>query len=299
MVYVVERYLPGLSRSDLLRGLARLEQAAADEQTEVRYLGSTIVLEDEACFCQFEGPSEAAVAQANRHAGLTFDRITPAVTVTPTERRDPMEISAPAPRRTVHLSRNRLLGVVAVAAAFAAAITGVIVALTVGGGFTASAKPARSSAEAKYVQEIASLSPAELVAAFGTDARSAAVLASLTLAERQHVESITALTPAQLRAAFGTLVATEEATLKEPAVFSQLTPKERQHVESIMAMTPTQLSVVFGTGSRPASMPLVGSNWGSYWPSVLVSLTPQEQRYVESIMALTPAELRAAFGTGK
>ena len=78
MVYVVERYLPGLSRSDLLHGLSRLEQ-----ESKVRYLGSTIVLGDEACFCQFEGPSEAAVADANRRAGLSFDRIVPAVTVLP------------------------------------------------------------------------------------------------------------------------------------------------------------------------------------------------------------------------
>jgi len=78
MVYVVERYLPGLSRSDLLQGLSRLER-----DLEVRYLGSTIVLGDEACFCQFEAPSEAAVAEVNRKAGLTFDRIVPAVSVKP------------------------------------------------------------------------------------------------------------------------------------------------------------------------------------------------------------------------
>ena len=87
MVYVVERYLPGLSRSDLLHGLSRLERAIGlrGENSAVRYLGSTIVLGDEACFCQFEGPSEAAVAEANRRAGLSFDRIVPAVTVTPTK----------------------------------------------------------------------------------------------------------------------------------------------------------------------------------------------------------------------
>jgi hypothetical protein len=85
MVYVVERYLPGLLRSDLLRGLSRLErlEERADEAPAVRYLGSTIVLRDEACFCQFEGPSEAAVAAANRRAGLSFDRIVPAVIVKP------------------------------------------------------------------------------------------------------------------------------------------------------------------------------------------------------------------------
>jgi hypothetical protein len=82
MVYVVERYLPGLSRSDLLQGLVRLEQ---EPETTARYLGSTIVLRDEACFCQFEAQSEAAVAEANRRAGLSFDRIVPAVTVVPTK----------------------------------------------------------------------------------------------------------------------------------------------------------------------------------------------------------------------
>ncbi len=85
MVFVVERYLPGLSRSNLLHGLAELERAseAPGESQAVRYLGSTIVLEDEACYCRFEGPTEAAVAEANRKAGLSFDRIVPALTVTP------------------------------------------------------------------------------------------------------------------------------------------------------------------------------------------------------------------------
>jgi hypothetical protein len=87
MVYVVERYLPGLSRSNLLHGLSRLERAEGlgAERPAVRYLGSTIVLGDEACFCQFEGPSEEAVAEANRKAGLSFNRIVPAVTVRPTK----------------------------------------------------------------------------------------------------------------------------------------------------------------------------------------------------------------------
>ena len=85
MVYVVERYSPELLRSDLLRGLGRLAamEEAAEEQSGVRYLGSTIVLGDEACFCQFEGPTEAAVAEVNRRAGLPFDRIVLAVTVQP------------------------------------------------------------------------------------------------------------------------------------------------------------------------------------------------------------------------
>ncbi|PWU20189.1 MAG: DUF4242 domain-containing protein [Candidatus Rokuibacteriota bacterium] len=86
MVYVVERYLPGLTRSDLLHGLSRVDRDSEQSDGQsVRYLGSTIVLADEACFCQFEGPSEEAVAEANRKAGLPFDRIVPAVTVRPTK----------------------------------------------------------------------------------------------------------------------------------------------------------------------------------------------------------------------
>jgi hypothetical protein len=85
MVYVVERYLCGLSHSDLLLELSSLGRAMEErgEAPVVRYLGSTIVPGDEACYCQFEGPTEAAVAEANRRAGLPFDRIVPAVAVTP------------------------------------------------------------------------------------------------------------------------------------------------------------------------------------------------------------------------
>jgi hypothetical protein len=85
-MYVVERYVPGASRLELERALAPLgpvtEQMRA-EGTRVRWLGSTIVPQDEACFCQFDGPSEAAVAEANRRARLAFDRIVGAVAVTP------------------------------------------------------------------------------------------------------------------------------------------------------------------------------------------------------------------------
>lgn len=84
MVYVVERYLPGVSHSELERKLERLERATRelrDEGTPVHYLGSTIVLEDEACFCQFEGSSKEAVVEANRRAGVPFDRIVTAVRI--------------------------------------------------------------------------------------------------------------------------------------------------------------------------------------------------------------------------
>lgn len=86
---------PGKDRSDAgvrRRGGQRIDtvrRADWDKALGVNLksvlLGSTIVLGDEACFCQFEGPSEEAVAEANRTAGLSFDRIVPAVTVRPTK----------------------------------------------------------------------------------------------------------------------------------------------------------------------------------------------------------------------
>jgi hypothetical protein len=88
VVFVVERYLPGLDQErlvGLLGTLGRVTQDLRAEGTAVRYLGSTIVPGDEACFCQFDGASEAAVAEANERAGVPFDRIVAAVAVPVTE----------------------------------------------------------------------------------------------------------------------------------------------------------------------------------------------------------------------
>jgi hypothetical protein len=79
--YLVERYLPGMRADELCAVLARL--AAATTGTAVRYIGSTILVEDEACFCHFEAPSVAAVAEVNRRAGITVDRIVAALSVAP------------------------------------------------------------------------------------------------------------------------------------------------------------------------------------------------------------------------
>jgi len=90
MDFVVERYLPGLDRDALERAFARLRQATEEmrgEGTHVRYLGSTVVPQDEACFCQFEADSEEAVIEASRRAGVPSHRVVVAVTVTNRERR--------------------------------------------------------------------------------------------------------------------------------------------------------------------------------------------------------------------
>lgn len=87
MVYVVERYLPGVAPDELeglFTRLARATRELREEGTPVRYLGSTIVPGDESCFCQFEAPSEQAVAEANRRAAAPFDRIVAGVSVVAT-----------------------------------------------------------------------------------------------------------------------------------------------------------------------------------------------------------------------
>ncbi len=225
MVYVVERYLPGLSRSDLLRGLSRLERFGepADEESAVRYLGSTIVLGDEACFCQFEGPTAAAVAEANERVGLPFDRIVPAVTVMP-ERRSSMSASTPIPA-TVHIRRSRLLGLIGLVAALAAATTWVVLAFAFDNG-TSGAAP---SLQTNWASSLPSAAQ---------DAR--------------RVPSIMSLTPAQLAAgALGTgyqLPSAKNGPTLE-SVLSSMSPQTRRYTEAIMALTFAQLAA--GAGGQP------------------------------------------------
>ena len=222
MVYVVERYLPGLSRSDLLRGLLRLEQAGekAERDAEVRYLDSTIVLRDEACFCRFEAPSSDAVAEVNRQAGLPFDRIVPAVTVHPKGAEMSTYPSIPA---TVEIKRGRLFGLVVGIAALTAAVTWVLSAYAFdSGGSTTTPAPAvqgymsylgphpTTATDTNRNPSIMSLTAADLAAnALGTgyalpSAQKGptveSVLASMSPQTREYTKRIMSLTFAQLAA---------------------------------------------------------------------------------------------------
>jgi hypothetical protein len=213
MVYVVERYLPGLCRADLLPGLSRLTPAIEElrkEGSEVRHLSSTIVLEDEACFCEFEGSSEA-VAEANRRAGLPVDRIVPAVLVQSNERSNAMSVSTSIPG-TSRLGRSRpFVWIAAVAVVVAVAAWAVASYVVVSRSPSARQSVATQTfvpasltpQERQYVRSIAAMSYQQLAAAFGFDARAAALLASLPPRERRYVQSVSALTPRQVAAAFG------------------------------------------------------------------------------------------------
>jgi Protein of unknown function (DUF4242) len=182
MVYVVERYLPGHLPADLLPGLARLEPALEERKdgaSVVRYLGSTIVLGDEACFCQFEGPSEAAVAEVNRKAGLPFDRIVPAVLVQTNQRSSEMSVSTFISRTARRERSHRLIALVAIVVVLAAYA---IACLATSTGEQSRRLNTRSESsvlrsltpfERQYVTAISSLNPATLAAAFGTGTRPA------------------------------------------------------------------------------------------------------------------------------
>jgi Nickel responsive protein SCO4226-like len=243
MVFVVERYLPGLSHSDLLRGLSRLEQATGARA--VRYLGSTIVLGDEACFCQFEGPSEAAVAEANRKAGLPFDRIVPALTVT-REGSTTMTVSPSIPS-TVEMRRSRLLGLVAAVALVAAAITWALVARVIdtsSEGAQGSAQPRASvpsigpSGEG-YLKSFTSSSPRASVPSIGPSGE--AYLESFTSSssrEKQYVEGVTSLTQVEKAAAYGGPGGVLDAL--------GLGPREKQYVQGVTSLTLVERAAAFG-----------------------------------------------------
>jgi hypothetical protein len=231
MVYVVERYLPGLSRSDFLRRLAELEQVTQKqgERPAVRYLGSTIVIGDEACFCEFEAPSETAVAEANRRAGLSFDRIVPAVTVNPTNpesRR--IQMSNPTAASVPMRLRHRW-PYAAGAALLAAASTAAVLAISTGtDSSTTSIKHATTpsvkapSVNAR-VQALSEMSPRQIAAAFGTEQIAPKVT--------QYARALSQMSPKQIAAAFGT---------------DPVTPKLTPYVRAISSMTPRQIAAAFG-----------------------------------------------------
>ncbi len=246
MVYVVERYLPGLNRSELLRGLLRLEQGSekAYYRTEVRYLGSTIVLRDEACFCQFEGPSSDAVAEINRQAGLPFNRIVPAVTVHPKGAEMSTYPSIPA---TVEIKRGRLFGLVVGIAALTAAVTWVISAYAFdSGGSTTTATPAVQGYMSYLGPHPATVTDTPAVQGYMS------YLGQRTGADTTRAPSIMSLTPAGLAAnALGTGYALPSAQTgpSVESVLASMSPQTREYTKRIMNLTFAQLAA--GAAGQP------------------------------------------------
>jgi hypothetical protein len=87
MIYVFERHRPVLKAwtGRRLRRLQQSTQQHADVAPTLRYLGSRIVIGDDAGYCRFEAPPPpGAVTVANRSVGLPVDRIVAAVALKPT-----------------------------------------------------------------------------------------------------------------------------------------------------------------------------------------------------------------------
>jgi hypothetical protein len=85
-VYMVERSLGGISM-DALGGAQKAAIGKAEEMTAagspVRYIRSTFAPEDGRCMCLFEAGSEADVMRLNDEAGIPYDRVVPALDLTP------------------------------------------------------------------------------------------------------------------------------------------------------------------------------------------------------------------------
>jgi hypothetical protein len=85
-VFMVERSLGGISMDDLggaqRAAIERGEQMSASG-TPVRYIRTTFAPEDGRCMCLFEAESGEDVKRLNEEAGLPYDRIVPAMDLTP------------------------------------------------------------------------------------------------------------------------------------------------------------------------------------------------------------------------
>lgn len=75
---MVERYLPGVTQQDFGELRERIASAAEDvaaSGADLRYLGSTLVPDEESCFCRFESADADAVRRACEQAGIPYARI--------------------------------------------------------------------------------------------------------------------------------------------------------------------------------------------------------------------------------
>jgi len=84
--FMVERNLGGISMDELAgaqkAAIAKGRELTA-EGTPVRYLRSTFAPEDGRCMCLFEAEKSEAVRRLNDEAGLPYERIVPAMDLTP------------------------------------------------------------------------------------------------------------------------------------------------------------------------------------------------------------------------
>jgi hypothetical protein len=85
-VFMVERSLKGISMEDL-GGAQKAAIATAAQMREqgdsISYIRSTFAPEDGRCMCLFDGESAEQVKKLNDTAGIPYDRVVPAMDLTP------------------------------------------------------------------------------------------------------------------------------------------------------------------------------------------------------------------------
>jgi 16S rRNA C967 or C1407 C5-methylase (RsmB/RsmF family) len=85
-VYMVERSLKGIPMDMLAAAQKRAietSQKFTKEGTPVRYIRSTFVPEEGCCMCLFAAESPEDVKRVNEVAQIPFDRVVPALDLTP------------------------------------------------------------------------------------------------------------------------------------------------------------------------------------------------------------------------
>jgi hypothetical protein len=81
-IFLVERYWSGMTGADVRSAMERLADAISAMRGEgiaIRHLRSVLVPADESVLCLFEAADVADVVEANRRAGVPFDRVSAAV----------------------------------------------------------------------------------------------------------------------------------------------------------------------------------------------------------------------------
>ena len=85
-VFMVERELKGIAMDDLAAAqkaaIGKAEQMR-EQGSDVRYIRTTFAPEDGRCMCLFEAGSDEEVRRLNDEAGLPYNRVVPAMDLTP------------------------------------------------------------------------------------------------------------------------------------------------------------------------------------------------------------------------
>ncbi len=84
--FMVERYMPGSSRSEVQTLVERIGSIWETDVDGVTYVRSVVIPDDEALLCEFEAENAQAVKGVHDRFGLPFDRVIA------------VDLSAPTPR---------------------------------------------------------------------------------------------------------------------------------------------------------------------------------------------------------